>query len=154
MARLGLATRAATYALLAYIAAEIALTDASPAQASGSGALTEVRKQSAGRTLLGLLAVGLLGYALWRVALALSREKQGVGDRQESVATGAFKRAGFVASAMVYFFLCGQAPPLPSPLLALILAAALRPTLSPLLPPCSDGRSARFGSAWLGAGWP
>ena len=53
--------------------------------------------------------MGLLGYALWRVALALSREKQGVGDRQESVATGAFKRAGFVASAMVYFFLCGQA---------------------------------------------
>jgi hypothetical protein len=109
LARLGLATRAVIYALLAYIAAEIALTHSSPAQASGSGALTEVRKQSAGRFLLGLLAVGLLGYALWRVAQALSREKQGVGDRQESAASGAFKRAGFVASAVVYFFLCAQA---------------------------------------------
>ena len=109
LARLGLATRAVIYALLAYIAAEIALTHSSPAQASGSGALTEVRKQSAGRTLLGLLAIGLVGYAFWRVAQALSRANQDDGDGRESSAVGVFKRAGFVASAVVYFFLCGQA---------------------------------------------
>ena len=108
-ARLGLGTRATIYAVLAYIAAEIALTDVAPAPASGSGALTEVRKQSAGRILLGLLAVGLVGYALWRVAQALSRDKQGVGDRQEGAVGGVFKRAGWGASAVVYFFLCGQA---------------------------------------------
>ncbi len=109
VARLGLATRAVIYAVLAYIAAEIALAHASPAQASGSGALTEVRKQSAGRPLLGLLAVGLVAYAMWRVAQALSRDNQDNGDGQESPAGGAFKRAGWVASAVVYFFLCGQA---------------------------------------------
>jgi hypothetical protein len=109
LARLGLATRATIYALLAYIAAEIALTHSSPAPASGSGALSEVRKQSAGRTLLGLLAVGLVAYALWRVAQTLSRANQDNGDGQESSAGGAFKRAGFAASAVVYFFLCGQA---------------------------------------------
>ncbi len=109
VARLGLATRAVIYAVLAYIAAEIALTHTSPAQASGSGALTEVRRQSAGRILLGVLAVGLVGYALWRVAQALSRDNQDNGDGQESTAGSAFKRAGFLASAVVYFFLCGQA---------------------------------------------
>jgi hypothetical protein len=109
LARLGLATRAMIYALLAYIAAEIALTHSAPAPASGSGALTEVRKQSAGRVLLGLLAVGLVAYALWRVAQTLSRANQDNGDGQESSAGGAFKRAGFLASAVVYFFLCGQA---------------------------------------------
>jgi hypothetical protein len=114
LARLGLATRAVIYALLAYIAAEIALSHASPAQASGSGALAEVRKQSAGRILLGLLAVGLIGYALWRVAQALSRGNQDNGDGQESTAGGAFKRAGFLASGVVYFFLCAQAASLAS----------------------------------------
>jgi hypothetical protein len=109
LARLGLATRAMIYALLAYIAAEIALTHSAPAPASGSGALTEVRKQSAGRVLLGLLAVGLVAYALWRVAQTLSSANQDNGYGQESSAGGAFKRAGFLASAVVYFFLCGQA---------------------------------------------
>jgi Domain of Unknown Function (DUF1206) len=109
IARLGLATRAAIYAVMAYIVAEIALTKSASAQASGSGALTEVRKQSAGRILLGLLAVGLVGYALWRVAQALSRDTQGIGDRRQSRAGDALKRAGWVASALVYFFLCAQA---------------------------------------------
>lgn len=38
LARVGLTTRAVIYVLLAYIAAEIALTHSSPAQANGSGA--------------------------------------------------------------------------------------------------------------------
>jgi len=75
LAKAGLATRAVIYVLLAYIAADLALRHNSSAEANGSGALSEIGRQPAGRALLGLLAIGLVGYATWRVAQALSRDK-------------------------------------------------------------------------------
>jgi Domain of Unknown Function (DUF1206) len=109
LARVGLTTRAVIYALLAYIAAEIAFTHRSPAQANGSGALSEVGRQPAGRVLLGLLAVGLVGYGLWRVAQALSREDQGEKRRPEARTISTVERVGWLCTALIYLFLCGQA---------------------------------------------
>ncbi len=111
-ARLGLSTRAVIYVLLAYIAADLSLTHASAAEASGSGALSEVGRQPAGRVMLGLLTVGLAGYAFWRVAHALSRDEQAdqQGERQPARRTiNTFERAGWLCTAVVYFVLCGQA---------------------------------------------
>src|ERR1700678_363937 len=75
-ARLGLCSRSVIYVLLAYMAADIALTDSSPAQPSGTGALTEIGHQPGGRALLVLLAIGLGGYAAWRSTQALGRDDQ------------------------------------------------------------------------------
>jgi Domain of Unknown Function (DUF1206) len=108
LGRAGLATRAAIYCLLAYFAADISLRHRSPAQASGSGALQEVRKQPAGRIILAFLVIGLAGYALWRVAQALSRDAQwgrGRGEKETTI----LKRAGYLCAAGVYFFLCARA---------------------------------------------
>jgi Domain of Unknown Function (DUF1206) len=108
-ARVGLTTRAIIYFLLAYIAADILFRHSSPAEASGSGALSEVGRQPAGRLLLGALAIGLAGYALWRVAQGLSRGSQKDGDQREAKALSTLQRAGWICTAIVYFFLCGQA---------------------------------------------
>jgi Domain of Unknown Function (DUF1206) len=109
LTRMGLATRAAIYCLFAYFAADISLRHSTPAQASGSGALQEVRRQPAGPVMLAFVAVGLAGYALWRVAQALSRDTQRGRGRRADEETTALKRAGYLCGAGVYFFLCAQA---------------------------------------------
>lgn len=108
-ARLGLMTRAIVYGVLAYIAADLAFTHTSPAQANGSGALSEVGRQPAGRVLLAVLAVGLAGYALWRVSQALSRQNPEEKHRPEKEAMSTVQRTGSICTAIVYFFLFGQA---------------------------------------------
>jgi Domain of Unknown Function (DUF1206) len=108
-ARVGLITRAVIYGLLAYIAADLALTHTSPAEANGSGALSEVGRQPAGRALLAVLAVGLAAYALWRLAQALSRQNPEEKDRPEKETMSTIQRAGWICTAIVYFFLFGQA---------------------------------------------
>ncbi len=108
-ARLGLSTRAIVYALLAYIAADLSLRHAASAEANGSGALNEVGRQPAGRALLAFLAIGLAGYAVWRVAQALSRQDDKDKRRPASKEISAIERVGWICAAIVYLVLCGQA---------------------------------------------
>jgi uncharacterized membrane protein YidH (DUF202 family) len=108
-ARFGLSTRAIIYALLAYIATDLGLRHTSSAEANGSGALSEVGRQPAGRALLVFLAIGLAGYALWRMAQALSRQEDGDKHRPASKEISAIERVGWICTAIVYFVLCGQA---------------------------------------------
>jgi len=103
LARLGLASRAAIYFLLAFLAGDIALRGSAPANASSEGALAEVGHQPVGRPLLAVLAVGLAGYALWRAADALT---SGPDERRSRSWP---KRAGLGAVAVVYAFLSYQA---------------------------------------------
>jgi Domain of Unknown Function (DUF1206) len=103
LARLGLGARAVIYVLLSYFAADIALTRTAPANASGSGAIAEVGRQPGGRFLLGVLAVGLAGYALWRLVQAV-----GPQDRERG-AEAVGKRVGLGAVAVVYVGLCARA---------------------------------------------
>jgi hypothetical protein len=122
-AALGLCARGIIYVLLAVMAADIALTRSSPAQPSGTGALTEIGKQPAGRPLLALLAVGLAGYGAWRALQALSSRRQDrqpqdrqprPGDRSDWRQHGqdmkvVATRAGWAAVAVLYFGLCVRA---------------------------------------------
>lgn len=101
LARAGLAARAVIYLLLTYLCADIALHGSSPAPADGSGALSEVARQPGGPVLLGILFVGLLGYALWRIISALTLE-----DHSKHAWS---KRLGLAASGAVYLFLSAQA---------------------------------------------
>jgi hypothetical protein len=64
------------------------------------GALQEVAQSSFGRILLAGLAVGLAGYAIWRLALALLGRTLETGERE-----GALKRIGSAARGVLYAWL-------------------------------------------------
>ena len=100
LARAGIGARAVIYVLLALMTADIATTHHSPSSPSGTGALAEVAKQPAGRPLIAFMAVGLLGYAAWRLAQALSGGKG---------ASSLLQRAGWAAIGGLYLVLCWRA---------------------------------------------
>lgn len=69
VARAGLIAKGVVYGLLAILAMHIALGDS--AQADSQGALRTVARQPLGTVLLGLLTVGLFGYAVWQAFAAV-----------------------------------------------------------------------------------
>jgi len=96
LARLGLAARGVVYALIGLLAVETAFGGRAASHiADTRGVLRIVAHQS--RPLLWLLAVGLFGYALWRVV-------EGVRDPENrgSDAKGLAIRAGRVFSGLIY----------------------------------------------------
>lgn len=101
-ARLGYAARGVVYVTLGIIALQAAL---GRGQAEGrSGALAELATQPAGKLLLVLIAVGLLGYAAWRLIEA-ARGAEGEG----SDAKGMGLRLAHAGSGLVYASLAVQA---------------------------------------------
>jgi hypothetical protein len=94
MARVGYASKGAVY----FIAGLLTLAGSSSDQ---HGAFTWVREQPFGRTLLVVLAIGLLGYALWRLGSGVA-DWEGRGDDAKGLAI----RAGSFARGIIY---CGFA---------------------------------------------
>lgn len=64
LARLGLASRGIVYLLIAWLAIRIAFGHRG--QADRQGALGDIASHAAGKVVLVVMAVGFLGYALWR----------------------------------------------------------------------------------------
>lgn len=94
LARLGYAARGVVYALVGILAVQTAF--GSRGQTTGTrGALQKIAEQST--LLLWVIALGLFGYALWRII-------QGVLDPENkgSDAKGLLKRGAMVASGIVY----------------------------------------------------
>jgi hypothetical protein len=88
------------YGVVAILAITIALGGRAESP-DRQGALRAIADQRFGKLLLILLALGLAGYALWQLALAiLDRENEGEG------AKGLAKRAGALARAGWYGVLC------------------------------------------------
>lgn len=84
LARLGFVSRGAVYAIIGIIATWGAF--AAGKQSTGSsGALKTILEQPFGQILLGITAIGLLGYALWQFTRAVSGggEADRNGDVQE-----------------------------------------------------------------------
>ena len=101
LGRAGLVAQGTLWGVVALLAAKVALggREESPDR---HGALREIAQQPFGQALLVLLAIGLAGYALWRLAQAvLDRDDEGEG------AKGLAKRATSLGRAGWYAALCG-----------------------------------------------
>ena len=96
LARAGYAARGIVYIVIGILAFQSAFS--AGGQTTGSqGALHTIAGQPFGRILLGVVGVGLLGYALWRwVEAAFDPENKG------SDAKGVFQRIGSALSGLAY----------------------------------------------------
>jgi hypothetical protein len=99
LARAGLVAKGITFAIVAALALQVAFDSGGKIE-DRPGALQAVAQSTWGRVLLGALAVGLGGYALWRFAQAYLGEKLESGEDE-----GWLKRIGLVARGLVYTWL-------------------------------------------------
>src|SRR5829696_3746931 len=98
LARAGLVARGVIYAIVGILAIKLALGDGGKTT-NQNGALETIAKQPFGKFLLILVAVGLAGYAIWRLLrAAIGHGPEASDDTKERV-------AGF-ASGVVYAGLC------------------------------------------------
>jgi hypothetical protein len=98
LARAGLAARGAVYAVIGILALKLALGSGGKAT-NQQGALKEIAGQPFGKTLLVLVAIGLGGYALWRlIRAALGHGPEQHDDGKDRVAA--------LASGIAYTILC------------------------------------------------
>jgi hypothetical protein len=95
-ARLGYAAIGAVYILLGGLALRVAAGPGGDAPDQQS-ALQQVLQAPFGRVLLGVIAVGLFGYLLWRIIEAVL-DVRGKGGEPKGLAT----RAGYVGSGLAY----------------------------------------------------
>jgi hypothetical protein len=100
LARLGMATRGLLYGLIGVLALQIAVNGDDGEKADKRGAFATLSDRTLGRVLLAVLALGFLGYALWRLVQAgLDPEGRATGDR-----AGAVKRVGYAARGLLYAY--------------------------------------------------
>jgi uncharacterized protein DUF1206 len=103
LARLGYAAQGVVYLIVGGLAAQAAVgtggrtTDA-------EGALFAVLRQPFGKVLLGVLALGLLGYSVWRFVQAIKDPEHEGSDAQ-----GLGKRLGYFLSGVVHVSLAAAA---------------------------------------------
>jgi hypothetical protein len=95
LARFGYAAKGVVYVLVGSLAAYGAFKGGAPTDSRG--ALTQVVGQPFGRVLLGVVAVGLAGYALWRLVQAL-RDTEGKGSELKGLSI----RFGYACIGFVY----------------------------------------------------
>jgi hypothetical protein len=98
LARAGLVSRGVVYAVIGVLALKLALGDGGKAT-NQQGALRTIADRPFGKTLLVLVAIGLAGYALWR----LVRAALGHGPEQSDSGTD---RIAALASGIAYAILC------------------------------------------------
>jgi hypothetical protein len=95
LARAGLVARGVIYAVIGLLAIKLALGDGGGKTTNQKGALTTISEQPFGKALLILTAVGLAGYAIWRlVRAALGHGPEASDDTKE--------RIGGVVSGLAY----------------------------------------------------
>jgi hypothetical protein len=101
LARAGLVARGVVYAVIGILALKLAVGDGGKAT-NQQGALRTIADRPFGKTLLVLVAIGLAGYALWR----LVRAALGHGPEQRDSGSD---RIAALASGIAYAILCVSA---------------------------------------------
>lgn len=96
LARAGLVARGVLYAVVGFLALQVAFGDKGE-HADKQGALSAVARQPLGKVLLVAVAVGFAGYTLWRF-LSAFLDTEGDG----SDASGWMKRAGDLGRGLLY----------------------------------------------------
>lgn len=96
LARLGMFAKGAVYCILG-VMTTMAAFNIGGQTASKSDAMKFLYEQAYGKILLGLLAVGLLGYVLWRFVQAI-KDPENVGNDRKAIA----RRIGYGASGVIY----------------------------------------------------
>lgn len=104
LARAGFVAKGILYGTIGALAVAAALHSGGTTGTDSRGAMTWLYGTSFGRPLLGLLAIGLAGYGLWRVI-------EGIRDpeRKGTKAKGLAIRAGYILRGLVHFALAGTA---------------------------------------------
>lgn len=97
-ARAGLISRGAVYIIIGVLAVKLAIGEGGETT-SQQQALQEIAQQPFGKTLLILTAIGLAGYAIWRLVRA------GIGHGPEA-SDSTFERIGGLVSGIGYLLLC------------------------------------------------
>lgn len=88
LARAGYAAKGIVYVLVGILAVSAAI-GSGRATTGSAGAMASIADAAWGRALLGLIAVGLVGYVVWRfVSAALNPEDDGAGRRVFYLVTG------------------------------------------------------------------
>jgi hypothetical protein len=100
LGRAGLVAKGVLYGVVGILALKVAF-GADEEDADREGALRAIASQPFGRGLLVVLALGLAGYAVWRLAQGLL-DRDGEGEDPK----GLVKRGGAVARAVWYGALC------------------------------------------------
>lgn len=95
LARLGLASRGVLYFVIGVLALQVAFGDTGE-QASQKGALQQLADEPFGAVVIWVLAVGLIGYALWRLLTAA------FGTRFDPTATDAKGRIKALGEGIGY----------------------------------------------------
>jgi hypothetical protein len=95
LTRLGLGARGVLYIVIAILAFRVAFGHRED-QASQNGALQEISSKPGGQVLVWIIAIGLIGYSLWRLLSAA------LGARVDPVATDAKQRVKALAEGIGY----------------------------------------------------
>src|SRR6202048_1706486 len=98
LARVGLLARGAVYGIVGILALKLALGSDGKATTQ-RGALMTIAREPFGKGLMIAMAVGLAGYAIWRLVRA------GIGHGTEQ-RDSSFQRIAGVASGLAYAALC------------------------------------------------
>lgn len=97
LARFGYAAKGFVYGAIAILALLTAFSFQGGETTGTTGALHAIAKQPAGKILLLLIAIGLVGYVLWRLIQAIKDP-----DNKGTDAKGLFSRLGYLMSGMAY----------------------------------------------------
>ncbi|MFL6205389.1 MAG: DUF1206 domain-containing protein [Acidimicrobiales bacterium] len=101
VARAGFVARGVVYGTIGVIALQVARNGGGGSEANKQGALREIAERPFGRPLLVALALGLAGYALWRLTEALWGKRDEDDEKKRTA-----KRLGSGARAVFYGAFC------------------------------------------------